>query len=351
MTPIQRRRVMVADPDASMARALIMGLGEGTEFDVTSVATSKSLLEQALVDPPAFVLLSTTFDPAFTAEELLERLRVNKRLSVVVHGPGLADDVARCRGLKARGCAHLMNRPSVRRDGTLDPDWLGAMQQILRSLGEQAALFPPTPQPAVLVAPGDDGEPLRSVVVIGASTGGPEALTRLLSGLPAGLPVPVVIAQHIPKGFSGGLADSLGQHSALPVIEAHDNTLLEPGIVVIAPGGRHLAVRKSGRVVLTSPLTPLEPAPSVDVLFRSAAAAHGRGTLAVVLTGMGNDGSEGVRRIHQAGGTILAQDAASSTVFGMPREAIATGCVEEVLPLDRIARRVVEHVMPSRRRG
>lgn len=349
MTPIQRRRVLVADPDAAMARALIIGMGEGTEFDVASVATSKALLELTLADPPAFVLLATTFDPAHTAEDLLGRLRVHKRLSVIVHGPALADDVARCRGLGARGCAHIMNRPALRRDGTLDPDWLGAMQQVLRALEEKDSLFPPTPQPTALLK-AIDNEPAKSLVVIGASTGGPEALTRVLADLPAGLPVPIVIAQHIPKGFSGGLADSLGQHSPLPVIEAHDNTMLEPGIVVVAPGGRHLAVRKSGRIVLTAPLTQLEPAPSVDVLFRSAAAAHGRGTLAVVLTGMGNDGSEGVRRIHESGGTILAQDAASCTVFGMPREAIATGCVEEVLALGRIGRRIADRVMPGRRR-
>jgi two-component system chemotaxis response regulator CheB len=267
---------------------------------------------------------------------------------VIVHGPSLADDVARCRGLGARGCAHIMNRPVLRGDGTLDPDWLGAMQQVLRALESKQSLFPPTPEPGSLLK-SIDNQAAKSLVVIGASTGGPEALARVLADLPADLPVPVVIAQHIPKGFSGGLADSLGQRSTLPVIEAHEDTRLEPGVVVVAPGGRHLAVRKTGRIVLTAPLSPLEPAPSVDVLFRSAAAAFGRGTLAVVLTGMGNDGSEGVRSIHESGGTILAQDAPSCTVFGMPREAIATGCVEEVVGLDRLGRHIADHVMSARR--
>lgn len=349
MTPISRRRVLVADPSPAMVRALSLGLGEGTEFEVTSAPTLRRLLESTLADPPAFVLLDDEFGPELGAEEILGRLRLQKRLQVIVYGRSLADDVARCRGLKARGCAHLMNRPNLRGDGTLDPDWIGAMHHILRSLTEHLSLFPatPTPIPTQLLEPGADDGPMKSLVVIGASTGGPEALTRLLAGLPVNFPVPIVIAQHIPKGFSGGLADSLGQSSPLPVIEAHESTLLEPGTVVVAPGGRHLAVRRGGRVVLTAPITPMEATPSVDILFRSAAAAHRRGLLAVILTGMGNDGSDGVRRVRESGGTVIAQNEATSTVFGMPREAIATGCVDEVLALDRIARRVTDIVRPG----
>jgi two-component system chemotaxis response regulator CheB len=165
-----------------------------------------------------------------------------------------------------------------------------------------------------------------NVVVVGTSTGGPQALTRLLAALPANFPAPIAIALHIPPGYTGPLAQRLDAGSALTVVEADHEIALRPGLVVLARGGTHLEIgsRDGALVARTSQRQTSSPfAPSVDVLFESAAEAVGSGVLGVVLTGMGNDGLEGARRIRAAGGRVIVESRSSCVVYGMPR------CVEE----------------------
>ncbi|MGF1663721.1 MAG: chemotaxis-specific protein-glutamate methyltransferase CheB [Kineosporiaceae bacterium] len=193
--------------------------------------------------------------------------------------------------------------------------------------------------------PGPPG-PLR-LVAVGSSTGGPEALARVLSRLPAALPIPVVVTQHMPPMFTAMLAQRLDANCALRVREAADGDVLDPGTVTIAPGGRHLVVVRSGRA-LVARLTDEPPVhscrPSVDVLFRSLPAAVGAAALVVVLTGMGADGAEGAARVAAAGGRVWVQDQASSVVWGMPGATVVAAPVEEVLPLDEVAPALVRAV-------
>lgn len=174
------------------------------------------------------------------------------------------------------------------------------------------------------------------LVAIGVSTGGPAALHALLSDLPANLGAPVLIVQHMPAAFSGLLAKRLAGVARVPVLEAVHGTVIAPGKVWIAPGDHHLAIaRRGAQLVLEISQGPPEHScrPSVDVLFRSVAAEVGARTVAVVLTGMGQDGLDGCKQIHAAGGTVLVQDAASSVVWGMPGAVARAGLADRVVPL------------------
>ncbi|BCA80013.1 chemotaxis response regulator protein-glutamate methylesterase [Desulfuromonas sp. AOP6] len=173
-------------------------------------------------------------------------------------------------------------------------------------------------------------------VVIGASTGGPPALQTILSQITEKIPLGIAISQHMPAGFTRAFAERLNKICALDVSEAQTGDVLEPGRVLIAPGGRNLTFfEDSGRVLahVRDPVAGQRYVPSVDVMFESAARVFGPGLLAVVLTGMGNDGAKGVLSIKEVGGQALAEAEESSVVFGMPKEAIATGRIDKVIPL------------------
>lgn len=177
------------------------------------------------------------------------------------------------------------------------------------------------------------------LIAIGASTGGTEAIREVLTALPADTPG-IVIVQHMPSGFTTSFAKRLDSLCVLTVKEAEDGDRVRPGQVLIAPGNFHLSVRRSGseyvaRVTTSDPVNRHRP--SVDVLFQSCAEAAGRNVVAAILTGMGDDGARGMRQMRDAGARTIAQDEATCVVYGMPREAVQHGGVEQVLPLPRIA--------------
>ena len=181
------------------------------------------------------------------------------------------------------------------------------------------------------------------VIVIGASTGGPDALSSIVAGLRSDLSVPILVVQHMPPLFTRLFAARLDRSSALHVVEAVDGQLVEPGHIIVAPGDQHMTVRRQGtdvRVRLTSEPPENYCRPSVDVLFRSAAAVYGAGVVACVLTGMGRDGAQGAERVRAAGGRIIVQDEASSVVWGMPGAVVAAGVATDVVPLRQIADRL-----------
>jgi two-component system chemotaxis response regulator CheB len=185
----------------------------------------------------------------------------------------------------------------------------------------------------------------QPVVAIGASTGGPSALATLLSGM-AGVQAPVLVVQHLHPDFTAGLVEWMARVSPLPVEMATDRQLARAGRIYFAPGGRHLRYGANGRLELaTAPATVHRP--SADELFQSVAEHAGPAAIGVLLTGMGDDGAKGLLAIHRRGGHTLAQDEASSAVFGMPKAAERLGAVTELLPLDKLAagiRRAVREV-------
>lgn len=183
------------------------------------------------------------------------------------------------------------------------------------------------------------GTQKAGLVVIGASTGGPSALQSIISSLPTNIDAPIMISQHMPGGFTRAFAERLDRNSQLRVKEAEDGDPVDPGHVLVAPGGMNLTLRKErgGFSALVSERTNnYKYVPSVNALFESGAEAFADECLGVVLTGMGNDGAEGVRRIKEAGGRAIAESDKTSIVFGMPKEAINTRQVDEVLNLEDI---------------
>jgi two-component system chemotaxis response regulator CheB len=186
----------------------------------------------------------------------------------------------------------------------------------------------------------------EKLIVIGASTGGTEAIKEILNKLPADAPG-VLVAQHMPEHFTKSFADRLNSLCKISVKEAEHNERILPGFAYIAPGNSHLLINRSGaRYMVALNQGPLvnRHRPSVDVLFRSAANVAGANALGIILTGMGKDGVQGMLEMKQAGSHTIAQDEASCVVFGMPKEAIAAGGVREVLPLQNIARRTMEYL-------
>jgi two-component system chemotaxis response regulator CheB len=178
-----------------------------------------------------------------------------------------------------------------------------------------------------------------TLLVIGTSTGGPQALSQLFRALPENPPFPIAIALHIPAGYTASLSARISLNSKIPMKEASHGERLLPGRAYIAPGGKHLTVVEDGLAYLAG--VGDEPAdsvhhPSVNVLFTSAAVAAGAGCFGVILTGMGNDGTEGCRAIREAGGRVLAEAESSCVVYGMPRSVVEANLANAELPLEKI---------------
>lgn len=204
-------------------------------------------------------------------------------------------------------------------------------------------LEPSEEEPVAHTLPRYSADHNSSVLLIGCSTGGPPALHHLLTSLREKIPVPVVVAQHMPPGFTKSFAQRLNDYSVMAVKEAEEGEQLSPGSVYICPGSKNIELQHYAGVVRTRIVEP--PAeqiytPSANVLFRTAAYIYGSRALAVVLTGMGNDGAAGVEEIVNRGGRVLAEAEESCVVYGMPKEAVQTGLVEKVVPLKRMLQEI-----------
>lgn len=185
-------------------------------------------------------------------------------------------------------------------------------------------------------------------VVLGISTGGPQALRQLLPQFPKDFPVPILMVLHMPVGYTALFAEKLAEISALKVYEAHDGQFAAPGTALLAPAGRHMFLRRNGRgdLVVHLSLQPLEKIhrPSVDVLFQSAAETLRERVLGVVMTGMGDDGKQGAAWIKSQGGTVITESEKSCVIYGMPRSVVEAGLSDAAVPLDEMARAITEHL-------
>ncbi len=268
---------------------------------------------------------------------------------VVVSGL-LDDDIdLSFRALQA-GAVAVVEKPPARQS----PNFSAQQRQLGHTLAAMANVrvirrWERPPGQNSVVLPGGLPRPASTpeILAIGASAGGPSALSTLLGGLPAGLPLPVVIVQHMPDEFISGLARWLTKVSPLAVDIAGQQRSLRPGVVYLAPGDAHVVVTRQGQTLVSKLVA--EPGsyryqPSVDVLFESVAACCGAAAVGVILTGMGDDGAAGLLTMRRAGARTFAQDKTSCTVFGMPAAAIERGGVEQVLPLERLPEAVLRLV-------
>lgn len=201
----------------------------------------------------------------------------------------------------------------------------------------------PVVSPAIAVVSAPAGRKM-SIMAVGTSTGGPKALQEIIPQLPDRLPVPVLVAQHMPPSFTGPFAERLNQLSRIAVKEAEDGEPLLPGVVFVAPGWGHMRVKRKGMdafIDIVGNGNEFLYRPSVDALFLSAAEFYPGRTLAVILTGMGNDGLRGAAEVKKTGGKVLAQDEDSSVVYGMPKAVVDAGLADRVLPLEMMAEGII----------
>ena len=352
------RTVLVVD-DSAFMRKLVVDLIDGSgEFRVVGTARhGADALKKVHALEPDIVTMDIEM-PELDGLGALERImKESPRPVVMLSGAatgGANDPVFRALEL---GAVDFLRKPS----GPISLDLAtvrGPLLEALRAASEVnlrgvAAFTGAAPRrftsAEVRGAPADGAA--ACVVAIASSTGGPRALAEVIPALPRTLEAAVVVVQHMPAGFTRSLAERLHAHSRLPVSEAEDGQLLRRGRVYIAPGGRHLRLRAGA----DGPLLALDDGPPVwgvrpaaDPLFRSAAECLGSGAIGVVLTGMGRDGAEGLRAIRDAGGVGIAQDRATSIIFGMPQAAAAAGGATRVVALSEIAGAVAETVAARR---
>ncbi|MCK4718178.1 MAG: chemotaxis response regulator protein-glutamate methylesterase [Thermoplasmata archaeon] len=224
---------------------------------------------------------------------------------------------------------------------SLDIDKIGANLIAKVKIAAEAKL--PTPkavkiEPIILQAI----RPKRNhgLVIMGASTGGPKAISEVISRLPRDMPCSMIIIQHMPKGFTKSFAERLNWYTSIEVKEAEDGDLLKPGRALVAPGDSHLEVKK-GRIKLTKKPKINYVRPSVDVTMKTAAKAYGANCIGVLLTGMGSDGAEGMKAIKTQGGRTIAQDEETSIIYGMPKAAADLSVTDRIRPLGKIAREIL----------
>jgi two-component system chemotaxis response regulator CheB len=335
--------VLVVDDSAVVRQALSQILGRAGMAVATASDPLIAMGKMRRERPDAIVLDIEM--PRMDGLTFLHRIMAEDPIPVVVcsglAGPGT--EVA----LQAleEGAVDLVEKPRLGVKGFLE-DSARRIVHVVRAAAQAWVRAPrgpgpgaapdarPAPPPPRVVR-----ETTHKVVVVGASTGGTEALRELLEAMPPDAPGTAIV-QHMPEVFTAQFAKRLARSCRVEVKEASASERLVPGRALVAPGNRHLVVRRSGALyyaeVTDGPPVSLHR-PSVDVLFRSAAQAAGPNAMGVILTGMGSDGASGLGEMKAAGAHTVAQDEATSVVFGMPKEAIARGAVDEVLPLPRIA--------------
>jgi two-component system, chemotaxis family, protein-glutamate methylesterase/glutaminase len=343
----RKLRVLVVDDSAIVRKLLTDALQSQPDIEVVGSAPDAFVAREKIVSLKPDVLTLDIEMPRMDGVQFLKRLMQFHPLPVIIISSlGQPSSRAAVAALEA-GAVEVLAKP----DG---PYSVGELTQTLAHK-VRAAGAARLRRPTLVEVPATrtDVRPaialLRknarvNMIGLGASTGGTEALQAVLSKLPANMP-PIVVVQHIPPVFSAAFAARLNELCALKVREAQDGDELVAGRVLIAPGGYHMQVeaRGAGYVVRVSDKLPpvFHQRPAVDILFESMAEVDGAHSIAALLTGMGVDGAAGMAALKVAGAETIAQDEATSVVFGMPREAIRRGCVDRVLPLPMIAPRLL----------
>ena len=341
----QGPEVLVVD-DSAVAREVLRAILTRAGFQVHT-APNAEIAFRRIAERPISVLILDLHLPGASGLEFMAALP-RPRPPIVICSALAAKDAALALAALEAGALDVIGKPELGVSEYLEASAeriVNAVRLAVRAPDrappESAPPLAPGPRQTALPAPAAAIAPIQ-VIAIGASAGGVEALHRLLPALPLGLP-PVLVVQHMPAAFCPAFARRLDECCTLDVHLADDGEQLASGRALIAPGGKQLTVARLGQRLLCR-LARGEPvkrhAPSVDVLFSSLVRSAGKACLAVLLTGMGDDGVEGMLELRQAGALTIAQDERSSTVFGMPREAARRGAASEVLPLQRIAARI-----------
>jgi two-component system chemotaxis response regulator CheB len=349
-------RVLVAD-DSATSRALLVGLfAEEPDFRVVGEAKNgQEAVEMAERLAPDLITMDVQM-PVMDGLEATKQIMVRSPRPIIIVSSTAREQEVKL-SLEATRAGALMVLPKP--EGPASAGFAADRRQIVsmaRAMSQvkvvrrHGAVGTPASSRTIASPPPSTIRPRQQgvirLVAIAASTGGPAAIQTILSDLPRSFPVPILVVQHIARGFTLGLAHWLAGESALDVRVGELNELAQPGAVYIAPDNRHIGCRVNGagalRIVLDDSAAEGAFRPSASYLFRSVAESLGANAVSVILTGMGDDGIAGLRFAKAAGGRVIAQDEASSVIYGMPREAARADVVDWVLPLNAIARRLME---------
>lgn len=350
--------VLVVDDSAFTRRAIVRMLGSDPLFKVVGQAADGREALRLLKELPVDVVTLDIEMPGLDGLKTLEILRSEHDVPVVVLSGRTGAGATTTLTALDLGAFDVVPKPDggplAIHDITHElTTKIRAAVGYAKRTGKTGPLGPlplPSPAAASRVSPAPPARRASvagvELVLIGISTGGPPALQKLIPALPADLRAPIVVLQHMPPGYTKALADRLDKSSALRVREAEENDPLLPGTVLVAPAGRQLIFRRTPqglRVHLTDECPyPSFYRPCIDFTFQEAARMLPGKVLGVIMTGMGNDGSAGLKAIKEAGGVVWAQDEASSAIYGMPRAAYETGRVDEVVSLERLPQRLIE---------
>jgi two-component system chemotaxis response regulator CheB len=343
VTAGRKVRVVVVDDSAMARRSIIDALSKDSHIEVVGAAPDPYVARDLIMQLDPDVITLDLEMPRMDGLTFLKILQEHHPVPTIVISSLTQTGSARALEALAAGAIDVVGKP----DGSQS---IGELSRLLAHLVKAAARSHRSTLPVATDLPSARGQRViqgyspRKLIVIGASTGGVEALKYLLPHLPEGLP-PIVVVQHIPANFSRTMAQHLDELCAFPVKEAEDGEDLTTNSCLIAPGNKHLmlvATARGYRVKLTMSPPVHHCRPAVDILFRSAAELAGRDAVAALLTGMGVDGARGLLALRSAGARTMAQDERTCVVFGMPQAAINLGAAEQVLPLSHMPHAIVQ---------
>jgi two-component system chemotaxis response regulator CheB len=351
-----RKRILIVDDAVVIRKALADAFGRDPDLEVAGTASNGRLaLAKLRTLCPDLILLDIEMPEMSGLEALPEIRKLLPRIPIIMFStltergaeatldalslgatdyvtkPSNMDMAATSEGITSELIPKIKSLCHITRAEQTPSS--GLSRTVLKDHPAEIRIRPPS---ARIARPG--------IIAIGVSTGGPDALAKLLPAFPGGFSLPVVVAQHMPSIFTTLLAKRLSTKCSVPVLECQPGALLEPGCVWIAPGDHHMVVKEQGGLIrLHTHQGPRENfcRPSVDVLFRSVAETFGANSLGVILTGMGQDGLKGCEALCEENAPIIVQDEASSVVWGMPGFVARAGLAEKILPLDQIGSEIV----------
>lgn len=356
-----RIRVLTVDDSVVVRRLVTDVLASDPAIEVVGTAPNgKIALDKIAQLKPDVVTLDIEMPVMDGLQTIKEIRKIDRRLPVIMFSTLTERGATATLEALSSGASDYVTKPA--NVGSVGESMESVRQQLIPKIKALVPGFVPT-APVAPVAPARPATPVTTrartssvkaprALVIGSSTGGPEALSSVLAKLPATLGVPVLVTQHMPPVFTRLYAQRLDKASALRVVEATDGEVVSAGSVYVAPGDFHMeVVRRGPQMVIKLHQGPAENfcRPAVDVMIRSAVAAYGGELLAVILTGMGSDGKLGCKAVAAAGGQVVAQDEATSVVWGMPGAVAREGIADEVLPLPAIADAIQRRLGPSAR--
>jgi two-component system, chemotaxis family, protein-glutamate methylesterase/glutaminase len=335
-------RVVIVDDSAFMRGAIAKTLSIAGGFEVVGQGRDGEEAVRRVVELQPDVVTMDYNMPKKNGAEAVREIMQQRPTPVIMFSAHTRQGARETFEALGAGAVDFITKPG----GEVSIDLSKVADELVRKLTAAAGARPRATTAVSATRPARPPGPTTlppggpRLCIIGISTGGPAALSRLIPSLPGNTRFAVVVVQHMPAGFTAALAERLDGMSALPVSEATDGEQPRPGTVLIAPGDRHVEFDEAGLVRLTDGPLVNGCRPAADVTMVSAARVYGRRCIGVVMTGMGKDGVAGLTAIKRADGKTLAQDQETSVIFGMPRAAIEAGVVDDVAPLDEIAGRL-----------